>query len=362
MHRVLTRWYERMFSDTNAVVMLLVLSVAAASLYFFGNLMAPVIVALVLAYLLDWPVSYLVKLHIKRSIATTLVLLMFIALVLVFSFAMLPTVWAQGVNLLSEYPAMLGSFQVWLGSLPEQYPEYIDGALLDSIVGNMRGKLLAVGEQLVQASISSILNLATLAVYSVLVPLMVYFMLADRDKLLAGLDRFIPDERLLIQKVWREMNAQIANYVRGKAMEILIVGGVSYLVFVLMGLRYSALLSLLVGVSVLIPFVGAFAVTLPVAMVGLFQWGISPQFGYLILAYMVIQILDGNLLVPLLFSEAVNLHPLYIIVAVLVFGGLWGILGVFFAIPLATLIKAVLNAWPRQLDSTDEAVAESAEE
>jgi putative permease len=63
-------------------------------------------------------------------------------------------------------------------------------------------------------------------------------------------------------------------------------------------------------------------------------------------AYLVIQALDGNVLVPLLFSEVVNLHPIAIIVAILVFGGLWGFWGVFFAIPLATLVQAVLKAWP----------------
>ena len=67
----------------------------------------------------------------------------------------------------------------------------------------------------------------------------------------------------------------------------------------------------------------------------------------MIIAYAIIQALDGNLLVPLLFSEVVNLHPVAIILAILVFGGLWGFWGIFFAIPLATLVKAVLNAWPR---------------
>lgn len=102
------------------------------------------------------------------------------------------------------------------------------------------------------------------------------------------------------------------------------------------------------GFSVLIPYIGAAAVTVPVAMVALFQWGLTPEFTWLMVAYLVIQALDGNLLVPLLFSEAVNLHPVAIIVAVLVFGGLWGFWGVFFAIPLATLVKAVLNAWPKR--------------
>ncbi len=62
--------------------------------------------------------------------------------------------------------------------------------------------------------------------------------------------------------------------------------------------------------------------------------------------FVISQLLDGNLVVPFLFSEAVNLHPLTIIIAVLIFGGLWGFWGVFFAIPLATLVKAVINALP----------------
>ena len=65
-----------------------------------------------------------------------------------------------------------------------------------------------------------------------------------------------------------------------------------------------------------------------------------------VVAYLVIQALDGNVLVPLLFGEVVSLHPIAIIVAILVFGGLWGFWGVFFAIPLATLVNAVIRAWP----------------
>jgi putative permease len=73
------------------------------------------------------------------------------------------------------------------------------------------------------------------------------------------------------------------------------------------------------------------------------------------LAYGIIQALDGNVIVPLLFSEAVNLHPVVIIVAVIFFGGLWGFWGVFFAIPLATLVKAVINAWPSSQDNDNQA-------
>jgi putative permease len=108
------------------------------------------------------------------------------------------------------------------------------------------------------------------------------------------------------------------------------------------------LLAALVGVSVLVPYIGATVVTIPVAIVAFFQFGWTTEFAWVMGIYAVIQALDGNVLVPLLFSEVVNLHPIAIIVAVLFFGGLWGFWGVFFAIPLATLVKAVMDAWPRE--------------
>ena len=62
--------------------------------------------------------------------------------------------------------------------------------------------------------------------------------------------------------------------------------------------------------------------------------------------YLLLQALDGNLLVPILFSDAVKLHPVVIMLAVFIFGGRFGFWGAFFSIPLATFIKAVWNSWP----------------
>lgn len=213
--------------------------------------------------------------------------------------------------------------------------------------------LLDIGKQLLGYSAS----LLVLMVYAILVPLLVFFFLKDKDELIRGSKRFFPSNRDLARKVWNEMHQQIFNYIRGKVIEIVIIGVVSYAFFAVMDLRYAALLGVLTGLSVLIPYVGATLVTLPIALVAFFQWGISSEFGYLMIGYGIIQALDGNVLVPILFSDAVDLHPVFIIAAVLVFGGLWGVWGVFFAIPLASLVKAVINAWPVHeplLSSNDE--------
>jgi putative permease len=197
-----------------------------------------------------------------------------------------------------------------------------------------------------------------LLVLLVLIPVLVFFLLKDKDQLIDWFKGYLPTERSLVSSVWADVEAQIANYVRGKAGEIVIVGAVSYVTFVSLGLEYSALLATMVGFSVLIPYIGAAVITLPIAFVAYFQWGWGWEFGRVIIAYAIIQALDGNVLVPLLFSEALNLHPVAIIVAILVFGGLWGFWGIFFAIPLATVVAAVLKAWPRV--SNDEVPSEEA--
>lgn len=92
-----------------------------------------------------------------------------------------------------------------------------------------------------------------------------------------------------------------------------------------------------------IPFIGAAVVTIPVVMMSFFQWGWSDSTLYALMAYTIIQALDANVLIPWLFSEVVDLHPIAIVVAILIFGSLWGITGVFFAIPLAALVSSVLN-------------------
>ncbi|MCE2573724.1 AI-2E family transporter [Motilimonas eburnea] len=346
MFDVFSRWYKDRFSDPHAVTLSILLLFGFGIIYFFGSLLAPLLAAIVIAYLLDWPVNSLQKFGLNRSGAVILVMLAFVGVAVLALLGLVPTVFKQGANFVREMPYMLNQAQGYLLTLPEQYPEMVDAEMVSSIMDNVRSKMISSGEAIVSFSLGSLVNIAALLVYCILVPLLVFFMLKDKVVLMQSVTRFLPENRQLAGQVWTEMNSQIINYIRGKVVEILIVGIVSYVVFAVLDLRYSALLAVLVGLSVLIPFIGAAAVTVPVALVGMFQWGFSSDFWYLIIAYGVIQALDGNVLVPILFSEAVNLHPVSIIVAVLVFGGIWGFWGIFFAIPLATLVKAVVNAWP----------------
>ncbi len=346
MINVLREWYNRHFSDPQVIILAFMLIVTAGSIFLLGDILAPVLVALILAYLLDVLVSVLVRLGIGRALAVTTVMLIFLTLFWIAAIGLIPVLSRQVVQLITEMPNMIVKGQVLLQKLPELYPTFVSEEQIQAFFTFVRRAVGGWGQAILSYSLENVVNFFTLMVYAILIPLLVFFALKDKYQLMSWVSRFMPARRQLITKVWHQVDISIANYIRGKVIEIMIVWIVTYVTFALMGLNFSLLLSFLVGISVIIPFVGAITVTLPIALIAFFQWGFTAQFGYLLLAYQIIQLLDGNVLVPLLFSEVVNIHPFAIIVAVLFFGGLWGVWGVFFAIPLATVIQAILNIWP----------------
>jgi len=345
-------WYHRNFSDPQAVILAMLLVFGLLVVIYMGGMLAPILISIVLAYMLEGVVALLEHYRMPRLVAVIAVCLVFLLIGLFLMLLMIPLLSNQITQLIQELPRQLDTGQQALLRLPELYPQFVSETQVYDIMSNIRAQIAHVGQAFFSFSLSSIPMLFAVVIYLILVPLLVFFFLKDKTIIIEWLKKYLPKQRGLATQVWAEMDQQIGNYVRGKFTEILIVGGVTYVVFIIMGLNYAMLLGVLVGLSVIIPYIGAAAVTVPVAMIAYFQWGWGAEFGWLMLAYGIVQALDGNVLVPLLFSEAVNLHPVAIIVAVLVFGGLWGIWGVFFAIPLATLVKAVLNAWPSAVRDT----------
>ncbi|WP_426416557.1 AI-2E family transporter [Aestuariirhabdus sp. LZHN29] len=359
MTRFFKGWLHRYFSDEEAVILSVLLIIGFVVVLTMGSMLAPVFAAMVLAFLLQGVVNQLKGRGVSHNLSVTVVFLIFLTTFLLILLVLVPLIGDQMSRLFNELPRMIGDAQHALQVLPQKYPGFISETQVTVWIETLNGQITNVGQWFVSFSLSSIPGFVGVLIYLVLVPILVFFFLKDSALLASWTGSLLPAQRPMMMQVYAEMSDQIANYVRGKAIEILIVGAATYLGFVVLDLRYAALLALLVGLSVVVPYIGAAVVTIPVALIAFFQWGWGNEFFILMVVYGVIQALDGNVLVPLLFSEAVNLHPIAIIVAVLVFGGLWGFWGVFFAIPLATLLKALMTAWPTQSDSIQPGDGES---
>ncbi len=346
MLKVFSGIYDRYFSEEESIIFSLLLAVFSVVMLTMGAILAPLIWSVIITYILQGLVNGLEKWRVPRKVAVYISYSLFVGVAVAIVFFFMPALWNRLRVFLNELPLMTEALRDLLLLLPENYPDFFTEAQIEQWMNAFQTEVRLAGQALLTYSIASITRLMTWLIYIVLVPIMVFFMLKDSATLLAWLEDRLPRKRPIMAQIWHEMNDQLANYIRGKALEIIIVGGVSYITFAWFGLNYAALLAVLIGLSVVIPLVGATIVTLPVMVVAYLQWGFTSDFYQVLIAYLIIQVLDGNLLVPLIFSETVNLHPLAIIIAILVFGGLWGFWGVFFAIPLATFIKAIMNAWP----------------
>ena len=351
MFELFREWKTRHFSDPQRIILGIMLLVGAALVYLLGGLLAPVFIAIIFAYLLDGLVGMLMRFRVPQLAAVAIVFTLFLIAMIVMTLWLIPLTVKQISQLVQQLPSMLATVQHQLAQLPTSYPDLISESQVSQVIVFLNTSITALGRRVLTLSVASVLGLIQLVVYLVLVPFMIFFLLKDKHKILNWGRRFLPDNMDLTESVWQDANVQVTNYIRGKGWEILIVWGVSYIVFKALGLEFSLLVSLFVGLSVIIPYIGVTLMGFVMALIAFIQWGWSSSFATAMIAYLIIQILDGNLLAPLLLAGVMDLHPLAIIVAILLFGGLWGLWGLFLAIPLATLINAVIRAWMNRLES-----------
>ena len=347
-------WIKRQLSNPQVVFLTAALLVLFVTVVYAGHMLAPVLAGIVIAYLLEGIIRKLGVLHLPRTIRLWIVFIAFMLFLIIIIFWLLPTLYTQMAQVIAQIPSMLSEGQAALMTLPTEYPDLFSQEQVLELISSLRSELTDLGQKALTSSIYGVTSVITLLIYVILLPILIFFFLKDKERILHWVRDLLPSDNQLAIQVWQDVDRQIGNYIRGKFWEILIVWWASFITFSLLGLQFAMLLAVLVGLSVLIPYIGAAVVTVPVVVIAYFQWGLTSEFYYLVIAYLIIQALDGNLLVPLLFSEVVNLHPVAIIVAVLFFGGLFGIWGVFFAIPLATMVQAIMVAWPKSSEPAED--------
>ena len=317
--------FRKIFSSEETLVFALLLTGAFLTLFFFGNILTPFLVSIIFAYLLVGMQKRLEEYGLNSTLALILTYSFFLLLGVALMVWLVPLVYQQLQSLILEIPKWVNSFMIFVQNIPEKYPDLISSDQITTFLQSLSGQITAISEDFLKASIAGIQNTVTIAINLVLLPILVFFFLFDRESIISGFLSILPNKRAMLQNVWIEMDDQLSNYARGKAIEIIIVGLVAAVIFMYFDLQYVALLSVLVGFSVLIPFLGAFIVTLPVAVLGLLQFGLTFDFWLLMGLYVILQMLDGYLLVPILFSDAVKLHPVIIMLAVFIFGGMFGL-------------------------------------
>lgn len=232
------------------------------------------------------------------------------------------------------------------GKLPESYQNIVTVDQLKSAVIYLEEWFKNIITPAIKQIAPIFMNtMSFITVYFLIVPIFAFFMLKDKDRLLNLIGHYCSayDE---VAAFWKEINRLISKYLIGNIIHIFIVAIINGVFLGIMGLNYTLLFAIGIGLSVLVPYVGIVIITIPLIGVGLMQFGLSSDMLILLSVYVVLQIVDAYVITPMLFSEALKIDTFSILVSVFLFGGIWGFWGIVLAIPLAVFIKTVVTMWP----------------
>ena len=377
MIRLFKNWYTRHFSEPGTIEFALVLAVIFIMIYYFMWLVGPIVVALCIAYCLDGSVNHFIKKYkMSRTLASSIVMGLFVSACALFTVLLVPIIVDQALRFYSTVISLsqeavsniyhtnedvaitANDIDIIIASqiykITDTMPDSIAGIFSEqtilNTIRNTRVQFLDMWARIMKANLMpSVVNVVSWAVYLIIVPIFTFLVLCNKRDLQKRAQTYLlPNNQDLMKKFWPSMNEQISSYIKGKILHIIIISIVNTIALLSFNLNYSVLLGVGVGLSVVIPYVGAVLIGVPVLFVAVFQFGFSSMLIYLLLVYVLIQLLDSNVLTPMLFSKAMNLDAFSILTAILIFGQLWGFWGVFLAIPLATLLKTLIVNWPSQ--------------
>ncbi|MCH9705531.1 MAG: AI-2E family transporter [Proteobacteria bacterium] len=336
----LNQWLEDIFANSDVNKLILVIAGFCTILWFLLDELAPLLAAIMLAYILDGGVNKLHQwLRCRRSTAVMLMVMLTLFLSIIALYA-LPRFLLELRQLGTQLPELENTLANATVKINSYLPEY--AAMDSTVLASKSGEIFsAIAAYLFNNLFSYAGNLFSLFIYLILLPLLVFFLLRDKLQIVNYLSRFIPTSPIF-SEFWQQANEQFGSYIRGKFLEAAIVGATTWIFLLFFETRYALSLAILVGLSVFVPFVGAVAVTFPIVLFAYLQFGWSSEFFWIVGLYSLVQLIDGQILVPLLFSEVIKIHPVALFSALIFFGNLWGIWGVFFAIPLASVIKIIV--------------------
>ncbi|HEX5870028.1 MAG TPA: AI-2E family transporter [Longimicrobium sp.] len=325
-----------------------------------GFLLAPFVLALVLAYIQHPMVARLERRGVSRLAATMLLALPAIALIGVVLFVGIPALSAQVAEFIRGTPAFLQTvtlrLETWQAQLQSRdLPWLNEQALVDrlrsvqpeAVMAWMQQRQAAIAQGVwtgllgVGKGLGAVLSLLS---YVFLTPIITFYLLRDWPAIQARLRDLVPGPyRDRVVGFASEYDRLLARYLRGQVLAAGIVGVLTWLGFLIAGFPYALLLGAVAGVFNIIPYMGLVASLIPALVIALFSANPLIALVKIAAVFAVVQVLDSSVIGPRVVGEAVGLHPVWVLLALAVTGYFFGFVGLLIAVPLAVLVKLLLG-------------------
>ena len=308
------------------------------ALWFLGEVMAPFLVGGAIAYFLDPVADRLERLGLSRITATTLISLVALLLVILLVLAVIPMLVGQLTALINAAPDILSRLGTWLVT---QFPELTDSTstmrkTLDEIAQAIQSK----GGILAQGVINSLLSVVSALLFIVIVPVVAFYLLVDWDHMVERIDDLLPRAHApVIRDIAGQIDRVLAGFVRGQVTVCLSLGVFYATALMTAGLQFGLVIGAFAGAITVIPYIGSLLGGALAIGIAFYQfWGDWLQIGLIAVIFGLGQFIEGNILTPRLVGKSVGLHPVWLMFALSVFGGLFGFVGMLVAVPLSATI------------------------
>ncbi|PSL22049.1 AI-2E family transporter [Shimia abyssi] len=309
-----------------------------AALWFLGNILLPFILGGAIAYFLDPVADRLEGMGFKRVTATVIITLVGVLTFVIGALAVVPTLIHQAAALFDTMPQLFRDLQAFIST---NFPSLSrpDSVMHQSLV-SLGEAIKERGGELFQTVLTSALSVINIVMLLVIVPVVAFYLLLDWDRMVAEVDKLLPRDHLpVIRRLAAEVDNTLASFVRGMGTVCLILGTYYAIALMLVGLQFGLVVGAIAGMVTFIPYLGALIGGALAIGLALFQfWGDWVSIGLVAGVFAIGQVVEGNFLTPKLVGSSVGLHPVWLLIALSVFGALFGFVGMLVAVPVAAAI------------------------
>lgn len=327
-------------------------AVFIALLWLLGDVLLPFVLGGAIAYFLDPVADRLERLGLSRAAATAVITLCSVVAFVILALLVIPSLVSQAIQLFNLAPQL---FQDLRGFLVERFPELLDEN------STLHQSLLSVGEtirerggELLNTVVSSAMSVLNVVILLVVAPVVAVYLLLDWDRMVARIDSLVPlDHAPVVRRLARDIDRTLASFIRGMGTVCLILGTYYAIALMIVGLQFGLVVGFIAGLITFIPYLGALIGGALAIGLGLFQfWGDWVSLGMVAGVFVIGQVVEGNILTPKLVGGSVGLHPVWLLLALSVFGTLFGFVGMLVAVPVAAALGVVARFGVEQyLDS-----------
>lgn len=318
------------------------LAMFAAAVWVLSGMLLPFVAALIIAYMLDPWVDRLEAWRLPRSLGTVVVLLGFILVLVAVVLLVVPLVQAQVAKLVEVLPSYAESLRRFVEPRVNELMARLsaeDVERLRSAAGQYSGDVVSWIAALLRRVLAGGLALFDVLSVVFITPVVAFYLLRDWDRLIRAVDGCLPRAHAeTIRTQVRAVDSTLGGFIRGQASVCLSLGLLYAVALSVAGLDFGLIVGLLSGVLSFIPYVGTlfgFVSSLGLALV---QFDETWRIGLIAAIFVAGQVIEGNVLTPLLVGDRVGLHPVWVMFALLAGASLFGFLGVLIAVPVAAVI------------------------